>query len=78
MWKIQKKWSRTKRKNKMTQAEMAERLVVSRQKISRQKSGRTIPSAKMLPEIAKVFEVDVVNLIGHNTHNDVIERRKKC
>ena len=44
----------------LTQAEMAERLGVSRQTISSWESGRTFPGANMLQEIQDSFGVDLL------------------
>ena len=44
----------------LTQAEMAERLGVSRQTISSWESGRTVPGAHILQEIRNVFGIDIL------------------
>lgn len=56
---------RTLRKNKgVSQEEMAERLLVVRQTISKWEKGLSVPDAEMLVRIAEYFEVSVSELLG--------------
>ena len=53
------------RKNKgLTQDELASRLHVVRQTVSKWEKGLSVPDAEMLQKIADVFEVDVSQLLG--------------
>ncbi len=53
------------RKSKgITQEEMAERLNVVRQTISKWEKGTSVPDAEMLSRIAELFEVSVSTLLG--------------
>lgn len=55
------------RKNKgVSQEEMAERLSVVRQTISKWEKGLSVPDAEMLVRIAEYFEVSVGDLLGEN------------
>ena len=49
----------------LSQEELAERLNVSRQAVSRWETGETIPSTDTLKEIARVFQVSVDRLLGY-------------
>lgn len=68
---------KTLRKTKrLTQDELAIRLNVVRQTISKWEKGLSVPDAEMLQKIAGVFEVDVSQLLGspinQNENIDVI------
>lgn len=52
-------------KNKYTQEELAEKLNVSVQTISRWENGANAPDISVLPEIAKIFEVSIDSLLGY-------------
>lgn len=52
-------------KNKYTQEELAEKLSVSVQTISRWENGVNYPDISMLPEVAKIFEVSIDSLLGY-------------
>ena len=65
------------RKNKgLTQDELAIRLNVVRQTVSKWEKGLSVPDAEMLQRIAEVFEVNVSQLLGapinQNENIDVI------
>ena len=65
------------RKNKgLTQEELANRLNVVRQTISKWEKGLSVPDAEMLQKIADVLESDVSQLLGapiqQNENTDVI------
>ncbi len=61
---------------RLTQEELAIRLNVVRQTISKWEKGLSVPDAEMLQKIAGVFEVDVSQLLGspinQNENIDVI------
>lgn len=55
------------RKSKgLTQEDMAERLHVVRQTVSKWEKGLSVPDAEMLIRIAELFEVSVSELLGGN------------
>lgn len=60
----------------LTQDELAIRLNVVRQTVSKWEKGYSVPDAEMLQKIAEVFEVDVSQLLGapinQNENVDVI------
>ena len=62
--------------NGLTQDELAIRLNVVRQTVSKWEKGLSVPDAEMLQRIAEVFEVDVSQLLGapinQNENIDVI------
>ena len=65
------------RKNKgLTQEELANRLNVVRQTVSKWEKGLSVPDAEMLQKIADVLESDVIQLLGapiqQNENTDVI------
>lgn len=65
------------RKNKgLTQEEMAVRLNVVRQTVSKWEKGYSVPDAEMLQKIAELFDTDVSKLLGspvaENTEVDAV------
>ena len=68
------------RKNKgLTQEELANRLNVVRQTVSKWEKGLSVPDAEMLQKIADVLESDVSQLLGapiqQNENTDVIAEK---
>ena len=62
---------KTLRKAKgLTQDELAIRLNVVRQPVSKWEKGLSVPDAEMLQKIAEVFEVDVSQLLGSSIHQN--------
>ncbi len=57
--------------NHLTQDEMAARLFVTRQAVSRWETGEAIPSTDTLKQIAKEFGVSVDDILG-------VERGRRC
>lgn len=55
-------------KNALTQDEMAEKLFVTRQAVSRWENGETVPSTESLKLISKTFGVSVNTLLGSPRH----------
>ena len=56
---IQKQIAMLRKRNNMTQAELAEKLSISYQAVSQWENGNTFPDITMLPEIAKIFNVSI-------------------
>lgn len=52
-------------KNKLTQDEMAEKLHISRQAVSRWETGETIPNTETLKLISNVFNISINTLLGN-------------
>ncbi len=62
---------KTLRKNKgITQEELAARLNVVRQTISKWEKGQSVPDAEMLVKLAEIFEVQVSQLLGSRIEPD--------
>ena len=61
---------------KWTQEDLAERLNVSPQAVSRWETNATFPDIELLPDIASIFEVSVDELLGVNDllNNDRIKK----
>lgn len=53
-----------RKKNNLSQDEMAERLFVTRQAVSRWENGETVPNIESLKLISKSFNVSVNTLLG--------------
>lgn len=53
-----------RRKNNLTQDELAEKLFVTRQAVSRWETGETIPNAETLKTLSKLFDVSINTLLG--------------
>lgn len=68
------------RKNKgLTQEELAIRLNVVRQTVSKWEKGFSVPDAEMLQKMAEVLDVDIKQLLGANIdtekdNNEVVEQ----
>jgi len=63
---------KTLRKNKgITQEELAARLNIVRQTVSKWEKGQSVPDAEMLVKLADIFEVPVSQLLGARIEPDV-------
>lgn len=51
-------------KNKLSQNELAEKLYVTRQAVSRWETGETVPNAETLKLLSKLFDVSINTLLG--------------
>ena len=59
------------RKNKgFTQDELASRLNVVRQTVSKWEKGYSVPDAEMLQRIAEIFDTDVSHLLGNSVEEN--------
>ena len=58
-------------KNRLTQAELAEKLFVSDKTVSKWENGKGYPDISLLEPIAKVFGVSVAELLSGKTVNNV-------
>ena len=62
---------KTLRKNKgITQEELAARLNVVRQTVSKWEKDQSVPDAEMLAKLAEIFEVPVSQLLGSRIESD--------
>lgn len=57
--------------NHLTQNEMAKKLFVTRQAVSRWENGETIPNVDTLKLISKIFDISINSLITDNKLNDI-------
>ena len=53
-----------RKKNNLTQDELAEKLYITRQAVSRWESGETIPNIDTLKSLSKLFNVSINTLLG--------------
>lgn len=77
-----------RKKKKMTQKELAERMNVSFQTISKWENGRVMPDISYLPALAEIFEVELEVLLGlksmevdtlqHYDEEDYWKNRLEC
>ena len=51
-------------KNKMTQDELAEKVFVTRQAVSRWENGETVPNSETLKLLSRIFNVSINTLLG--------------
>ena len=51
-------------KNGLSQDELAEKIYVTRQAVSRWETGETIPNAETLKRLSKLFDVSINTLLG--------------
>lgn len=56
--------SELRAKNKMSQEELAEKVFVTRQAVSRWETGETTPNTETLKLLSKVFDVSINTLLG--------------
>ena len=65
-----------RRRLELTQEQLADRLGVSFQSISRWETGTTYPDMELLPEMAKLFSVTVDELLGYSEPEEKIPYQK--
>jgi len=58
-----------RQENKLTQDELAEKLFVTRQAVSRWENGKTTPTLETLKQISDLFAIDANDLIGTDRCN---------
>ena len=68
---IQKQIAMLRKRNNMTQAELAEKLSISYQAVSQWENGNTFPDITMLPEIAKIFKVSIDALFNEENSSNI-------
>lgn len=62
--KIGRKISELRKKNNMTQFELADRLEISFQAVSNWERGNSMPDISKLPELAEIFNVSIDEILG--------------
>ena len=67
---LQEKIKSLRKQKGITQEELAIRLNVVRQTISKWEKGLSVPDAEMLIRIADIFEISVSELLGANINNE--------
>ncbi|MCC8073585.1 MAG: methyltransferase domain-containing protein [Clostridiales bacterium] len=60
-----------RKNNNLTQGEMAKKLFVTRQAVSRWENGKTIPNVDTLKLISNIFDISINSLITDNKLNDI-------
>ena len=60
-----------RKSNNLTQDEMAKKLFVTRQAVSRWENGETIPNVDTLKLISNIFDISINSLITDNKLNDI-------
>lgn len=55
-------------KNGFSQEELAEKLYVTRQAVSRWEKGETVPNTDTLKQLSKIFDVSINTLLGEPRH----------
>lgn len=64
-------------KNHLTQKELADKLMVTSQAISKWENGRGIPDIEMLQRLSEVFEVDISELLTGNIKSKQKQKKNK-
>ena len=58
---------RYRKKLKLTQDQLATKLGISSQAVSKWENGQTFPDIELLPEIAQLFDINIDSLLGYKT-----------
>ena len=58
-----------RKKNKLSQEELADKLCLSRQTISKYETGETIPDILVCQKIAEIFNVSLDDLVNYDDNN---------
>ena len=53
-----------RKKNNLSQEELAEKVFVTRQAVSRWEAGETVPNTETLKQLSKLFDVSINTLLG--------------
>ena len=61
---LSEKMKELRKKNGLSQEELAEKLNVVRQTVSKWEKGLSVPDSELLIKLAEVFEVSVSDLLG--------------
>ena len=71
---IGKKIMDLRKKNGLSQEELAEKVGVARQTISKWELGETSPDLKQSKELSNIFNVSLDELVSNDIHNILIEK----
>lgn len=63
-----------RKKMRLSQEELAERVLVTRQTISKWELGETSPDIKQAKELSKIFNVSLDELVGNDVNDIFIEK----
>lgn len=77
MSELNKNISALRKKKGITQEELAERLGVTAQAVSKWENEISCPDIQLLPKIAELFDVSIDELMGVSKRNDVVMSSKK-
>ena len=61
--------ARYRKESKLTQEQLAEKLGITFQAVSKWETGQTVPETTLLAEIAKTLNVSIDKLFGYTAHN---------
>lgn len=61
-----------RKRNKLSQEELADKLCLSRQTISKYETGETIPDILVCQKMAEIFNVSLDDLVNHDDSNDLL------
>ena len=64
---IGEKIAELRKQNNMSQEELAEKLGISRQSVSKWESGQSLPDIEKLPVLSDLFHVSIDYLVKDNT-----------
>ena len=63
-----------RRKNNLSQEQLAEKLDVTRQTISKWELGETSPDIKQAKELSKIFKISLDELVDNDVKNIIVEK----
>ena len=63
-----------RKKNSLSQEELAEKVNVTRQTISKWELGETCPDIKQALELSKIFNVSLDEMVGNDISNVVVDK----
>ena len=66
-----------RKKNNLTQKELADKLGVTYQAVSKWETGKNIPDIAILKDMAKLFDIDINQLLGDEDHQDKKDSNNK-
>ncbi len=68
------KLANLRKRDKLSQEELAEKVGVARQTISKWELGETAPDIKQAQELSKIFRISLDELVGNDLSNIVVEK----
>jgi len=74
---LYQKIQKLRKENNMTQADLADKLYISRQAVQKWESGITTPDVTKLPELAKIFNVTIDYLLDVKDEVDIVKEEDK-